>query len=63
MDTAGSVLFVGSVGISGKRSPFVVRSTMSAGETTEEADKVVEAESPLVMMATTARMTMQPLPR
>jgi hypothetical protein len=36
---------------------------MSAGETIEEADEVVETDSPLVMMATAARITMQPFPR
>jgi hypothetical protein len=35
---------------------------MSAGETTEKAEEVVETD-PLVMMATAARITMQPLPR
>ena len=56
------VLLNGGVGITGRRLPLWERSTMSAGETTEKAEEVVEKD-PLVMMATAARITMQPLPR
>jgi DNA invertase Pin-like site-specific DNA recombinase len=52
------------VGITGKRSPFCARFTISPEGVAEEAtDQEVEADISVVMTKTIARITMQPLPR